>query len=506
MKVTSLFQENMILQREKSVPVWGIAKPGETITVTIQGQEKSCVTDENGNWKLFLDPLAVSFEEAMEIHGEENSQVLKHVAVGDVWLAGGQSNMEFHMRYDKDFDEAVEICENPNIRFFDCPKISYEGQEDDLDWSLYGFWRSCTKEDLQYYSAVAYYFAKNVYSEVQVPIGIIGCNWGGSSAVCWMDEETAKDCASVWLEDYETDLAKIGDLDKYIKEYKANPMNDKSHPFDNLFSDRMMYGLPYEEFMEILKGWLGGDVPPMLIGPCHEWRPCGLYHTMLKKVAPYAMKGVLWYQGESDAAHADIYDKVLEQMILKWRELWDDDFPFIMTQLAPFEALVDMSALNYPEIRRAQQKLTQSMKDVWCVATGDIGNFYDIHPKEKQPIGKRMALIALNYVYGMDVACESPVFKSYEMNENTIVLNFKHGKGLHKIGGAAVPLNLHMESDIIVAVESAQIQLSDDQICVTLKEEQLGFVTAIDMGYVPYYEMNVYNEAMLPMKPFKVNI
>ena len=506
MKTANVFGNHMVLQRDIELPVWGEAAPGTRVVVRIQGQEASTAADAKGKWKLSIGPLRVSRDETMTVEGEDETLCFSRVAVGEVWLAGGQSNMEFHMRYDKQFKEAVADCANPDIRFFDCPKLSYEGEEYDFDYSSFGFWRPCNAENLQWYSAVGYYFAQKLHAELDIPVGILGCNLGGSRAVCWMDEDTAKECAQVWLEEYAEGLKKIPDLNAYFAQYKSDPVNDHSHPFDNPIADRMLYGVTLEEMQEILSSLFGENKSPVFafqIGPCHDWRPHGLYYTMLKKIAPYGIRGVIWYQGESDAFHADAYASVLSGMIGCWRRLWGFELPFLMAQLAPLAELADPSAAGYPAICRAQQTVSETLPGVWCSATGDVGSFHDIHPKEKRPVGQRLALLALNHIYGESgLLCEAPLAQDCSLENGELVLRFRYGQGLYRSSDAPLPLKVSIEGQSLEEARGLDVALKDNTLRIRSESLDLSRWETVSMGADPWYVMNLCNAADIPAKPF----
>ena len=192
LKIAHVFQSGMILQRQMPVHIWGCASPGEKIIVQIQGKHGQVRADESGQWQIILPALEKSFQETMTISGEMEQQELRDIGIGEVFIAGGQSNMEFWMRYEKHYSEALATCEDSWVRFYDVPKLSYDGKEKDFDYHNVGIWRKATKKDLEYFSAVGYYFEKKLHEDLDVPVGIIGCTWGGTRSLTWMREDHAR--------------------------------------------------------------------------------------------------------------------------------------------------------------------------------------------------------------------------------------------------------------------------------------------------------------------------
>ena len=199
------------------------------------------------------------------------------------------------------------------------------------------------------------------------------------------------------MDDYEEGLRKIPDIEAAEEEFYNSPMADHTNPFANEMTNRMLYGMSEKELLQLFTQFSGSDV--MVIGPWHEWRPCGIYHTMAERVIPYAARGVIWYQGESDEDHPDIYADMMEGLIGLWRNKWGIDLPFIMTQLAPLGTTIGKGGEEYPKLREQQRIVAGRVENVYLCSIGDVGNSYDIHPKEKQPVGHRMALIALEITH-----------------------------------------------------------------------------------------------------------
>lgn len=505
-----VFGDNMVLQREKPVSVFGTGEDGKEVTVEFQGQKVSAVIKE-GKWKAILAPLTVCEGEELKVFCEDEEIRFQNVSVGEVWLAGGQSNMEFYFRYDADHDAVIENCENPQIRFFDYPEISYEGQLEARDYSKFGFWRSANKENMDYFSAVGYYFAAELQKKYQCPIGIVGCNWGGTTACSWMDPSYLEDNeGKVWLEDYEKAVENL-DLEKYIEAFEKNPSNYHHDPFGTPDSEGIMYGYSREgmkkmiaHLMEVTKGNIWKVFRP-LIGPRYECRPGGLYETMLKKLVPYAVRGVIWYQGEADVTHPEIYDTVFSALIRCWRDLWQEELPFLFVQLTAFrEWLPGCTGEKYPIIREKQEKVAETVPNTWMVSIMDVGMEWDIHPKKKAPVGKRLALVAEGKVYGEDILCEAPACDRMEVSDGEVILYFEHtGTGLSLKGEKINALELLSAGEKIEEYEATVLK---DRIVIKSDCIRAEKGAEIRFAVCDYCEVNLYNSADFPAKPFKMSV
>lgn len=542
LKTAQIFGDGMVLQREKTVPVWGMGEPGRTVSVQLweAGRKRKCgktvTVGDDGKWSVFLDSMEAGEELAMTVSDGYKTLEYHHVAVGEVWLAGGQSNMEYLMGFDaerereriflKNCTNDAEVPCSERIRFFSCPKISWEGEEDRYDYSSYGFWRKCTAEDLDFLPAVPYYFARqlarglsdrNGQGGPDIPIGIVDCTWGGTRAACWMTEEKIRESGGeAWLADYEAGL-RLRDPEEEAEEYRNDPLNASNDPFRSEFDCKVLYpGLTREEqenrMQEIRKeneqAENGGA--PRIIGMCHPWRPAGLYHTMLEKIIPYALRGVIYYQGESDAQKAELYEGMLTGLIGLWREKWEEELPFFMVQLAPFEIWYEETGERYPEIRKAQQNVADKLPKVWLASNGDAGMRYDIHPKHKEPVGKRLALLALKHVYGEENAADAPRCTGAVMKGREIELVFANAEELHVRGKQICALRV-CDGDRRIPPEGYTVETDENSVAAESGKCMLKIVLhtpiekpRVEFAWTGYYEVNLYNEAMIPALPFEV--
>ena len=499
LKLGEVFGSGMVLQRERPVAVWGTALPGSKVEVDLQKQHVSCTAGDDGSWSLMLQPLHTAYNQRMQVRCGGEEMVLEDVLVGEVWIAGGQSNMEFFLRYDKDRDEVLKTCTNPDIRFFDYPEIANEALRYGQDYSRFGFWRPCTPEHVDYYSAVAYYFASQLQKKLKVPVGIIGCNCGGTRSMCWMDEETLAQCGPEWKAQYEAGLAAIPDLEAAEQRYRNGPMAEKSDPFHHPFQDPMFRGPAEEELAEIFRQMdaAGGQV----VGPWHEWRPCGLYHTMLEHIMPYTVRGVIWYQGESDEIIPHKYRDMMEGLIGLWRRKWNAELPFLMVQLAPYGM-----GEAYPALREQQLLVCETVKNVWLASSSDVGHPFDVHPKEKRPIGNRLAALALGHVYKENglVLCDAPTAALNRASwcGSTVTVPMWGSMGGLRVNGSGVNGLQVLCDGQETACEAAA---EGETLVIRLPEGLAAHTVTVKFCRTPYYCCNLVNMAGTAAMPFEIS-
>lgn len=524
LKAALLFGSNMVLQRDKLVPVWGTASPGAQIQIHMQGQTVLTQASEDGSWRVNCGPFALSFEEQMEICSNDETLRFSHVQVGDVYLAGGQSNMEFHMRYDQDFATEKNRCHNASIRFFDYPEVSYPGQIDERDYlKHYGFWRIAEPQQLERFSAVGYYFAKEIQNTLHIPVGIIGCNWGGTPAAAWMSRKAILlGKGRLILDEYEQSVKTL-DLEEYERRFQADPGVWRTDQFASPITDIIMYGGTDEEIIQRFQA-IGMDMSHVnpddflpLIGPKSERRPSGLYESMLCEVAPYAIRGILWYQGETDGdTHPELYKTLFPALIGDWRKLWGEELPFLFVQIAPLERWLDCIGENYVAIRDAQQHTADSVPGTGMAVISDIGSEYDIHPKKKQPVGYRLALLALNHIYGVSALCEAPLLNMAETEDGKLTLRFIHaGKGLYltdrtpdgsRVDGTRLCGLQIFQSGRLLRGEMLHASAKGDQVTITGPEIMRDQPTLMRIARTGWYRVNLYNSANIPARPSEYHI
>lgn len=529
MKPAAIFQDGMILQRNKPVVIWGTGAHGETIRGEIQGKQGETAVDADGKWTLLLPALTASEEEELVLRsvspqGREETKIFRQVAVGEVWIAGGQSNMEFHMRYEKHKAEALENCENPRVRFFDVPEVCYDGQAEEFDYSRMGIWRKADRENLEYFSAVGYYFEREIERTLDVPVGIIGCNWGGTRSCAWMSAESVERAGKPWMQMYEERIAEM-DMEEYWEKQHGNPMNHRGDPFADPFGEAVLPGTLSDEEIADLFRQMPADIEANLQEIQPTEIPGCLYEHMLKTIAPYGIRGFLWYQGESDdePGKQGLYQDMLTALIGDWRALWNDtELPFLLVQLPGWETWLDGPGnQDYMTIRSCQEKAAKSVGHAYLCSISDAGERRDIHPKDKKVVGERLALLARGHVYGESLLCDAPSAEKIRRDGNCIEIAFASAQGGLTVKGDAVEA-LHIypaqdpgaEGQIPEKSEEGAGQRTDHRTEIPFTAdvdgeklrirlpEGTGTVT-IEFARTRWYLVNLYNQAGIPAIPFE---
>jgi len=494
-----IFQDGMVLQRDKNIYIWGSGPEGSSVTALIQGHSSTGVI-LHGKWMIQVPPLTVSESEVLTVRCGSREIILKDIAVGEVWIAGGQSNMEFFVRYDVEAKTILARDENRNIRFFDFPEIAYPEQIKERDYSRYGVWRVCNADQLEYFSAVGYHFADHLYRDLNVPIGIVGCNWGGTPACAWMAPEYLEDNnGKVWLEEFTQALTGL-DTELYLERYRSDPGNYRNDIFSDARGESLMFGMSREDQIAFMNS--PGFSDDSYTGPYDKCRPGGLYESMVLEVAPYSARGFLWYQGESDDKHPEIYRTLLSSLIRCWRDTWKEELPFLFVQLAPFKEWLHCTGAAYPVLREEQKWVSQNVPDTWMACIMDAGEEWDIHPRNKKPVGERLALLAEGKVYGRNILCESPAFQDYELEPGKLTLSFSHaGEGL-TIGGEInhIPaLELWIKGR---GMHDFEVHAAGSSIVLMHEDLMPGRFMEVRFAWQDYCRVNLCNSAGLPAIPF----
>lgn len=490
-KLPSIFQDGMVLQRRKPICIWGEAQTDLPVYICL-GEHNAVAPVEDGHWKTFLAPMEAAVGLRLTVCAGSETVHIEDVAVGEVWIAGGQSNMEFLLKHDAQREEAAtRVCDD--VRCFEVPKISFPGQEAYFKMSEAGIWRKENPSASLLFNAIGYYFANRLHEVLQVPIGIINCTWGGTSASCWVSEEYLTGELQFYLDkarqvqsnmDYDKELSGFIEMQKRILSSNIDMGKPNLAPVSPLIDEKT------HERLMVMNNW-----------PFSPFRPCGLHGLMLKTIVPYTVSGVIWYQGESDEYFSEHYEAAMKAVIRCWRDEWSQTLPFIMVQLASFEVMAEY--LDFVPIRKAQERIARTVPQVYLVTAMDLGMRYDIHPKQKKPVALRLANQALDKVYGMHLLADSPTVLDAERSPGVIRLRMKHtGTGLRLRGEKCETFDILVNGQL----QNADIHISGHDIIVSSPVIGNEDEVIVKFCQRPWCVLNLYNSRDLPVLPFTVVI
>lgn len=409
-RLPDVIGSSMVLQQKRIVPIWGFADAGEAVTVMFGKQRKTIVADANGKWRVNLDKMPASFTSATMTISSSNTIELKDILVGEVWLVAGQSNMQRLLRETANGEAVQAAANHPNIRLFNISRqFAFKKQTGAL-----GIWQATTPESIKEFSAAGYYFALELQKELNVPIGLINSSYGGSQAEAWTpvdylntnpDLKITVERTKIWAE--ERPRVRV-EYDQAIKKWREESEKQKAAG---------------------AKPSPSPGVPDAL----RDYRVASsIYDGMIAPLMPFAIRGAVWYQGESNEARAEQYNILLPTMIRAWRERWGaGNFPFGIIQLPNYRKIQNEPIDEaWSFLREAQRRTVTNTPNTGLIVTIDIGEANDIHPKNKFDVGKRMARWALKDVYGRKLT-NSSMFNKAEIKGSKIVLTFDDvGNGL----------------------------------------------------------------------------
>lgn len=446
LSLASIFSDHMVLQRDMKVPVWGTAAPGAKVVVEVDGKQQSATADDDGDWKVAIGPFKAGGPHEVTVTAGDDELKLADVLFGDVWICSGQSNMEWPMTATKDAETEIAVADWPDIRFVDVPNVTSEQPVDSFQSTG---WQACKPENIGQFSAVAYFFARDLHKELNVPIGLIGCNWGGTMMEAWTSRD-ALESSKTFKPIVEAD-DKLGDSPEAVEAKKK-------------------------------------------LGP---HRPAALFNGMISAVVPYGIRGAIWYQGESNAARHDQYAELSKLMIADWRNRWGQgDFPFLLVQLAAFEPGGDA----WPFLREAQTETLEAPNTGMAVAI-DIGDQKDIHPRNKQDVGARLALAARHVAYDQDLVYSGPMYREMKAADGAVRLSFDHvGGGLKAGGDALTGFQIAGADGKFVPAEG---KIDGAQVVVSSKE--IAEPAAVRYNWAAFPDGNLQNAEGLPAVPFRTD-
>lgn len=614
-KLSTIFSDNMILQRDQPIRIWGKADKMESIEIHFLDQIKKTKADKNGNWIITLSPQVHGGPYIMEIKGKNNRIKLKDILIGDLWLCSGQSNMEWVVKNVKDADIEISRANYPTIRSFNVKQSIGTEPKSDIE----GTWQICSPATVADFSAVAYFFARKLNTELNIPIGIINSSWGGTDIETWISDEAFAKLPQHFSKRY--DGAKIENIEKFLEENKSRkaayyeamtnepgmsekwfaPSTDISAwktmripqmwetvlgeldgilwyrynltlPHEDAgktaviqlgaiddnditwingskigetegYAQNRMYSIPENILKEgvnsiIVKvtdyygggGFYGkpedlylevnGKKYPLsgdwfyresvtnkqfnFVEPSPNMQPSLLYNAMINPIIQLPIKGVIWYQGENNVSQAYDYRTLFPTMIKDWRTKWGYEYPFYWVQLANYLAKDEIPKESvWAELRMAQTEALRLPQTGQAVIT-DIGDANDIHPRNKQDVGNRLALLALNKDYGKsDIIYSGPTFKLTEIDGSNIIISYNNvGSGLftpNKYG--------YIEGFSIAGADKkfkwAKAYIDGDKIVVYSDEINNPVAVRYSWGNNP--DVNLFNREGLPAAPFKTD-
>lgn len=474
-----LFSDGAVLQRGRPVPIWGRASEGEKVTVEFAGQTVSTIA-KDGKWIVRLQPLRASaVPTTLTIRGANTVQI-RNVLVGEVWLCSGQSNMAFFLRNVANAAQAISSANDPQLRLLTVPR----GPKDQPQSEVAVEWTECNSQTVSNFSAVGYFFGRDLRAALHVPVGLLSSNVGGTPAEAWTDLRTLE--ANPVLKPI---------LEKHAKAVAA---------FDPVTAEARNKAQGEAHQRAVAQAAAQGKPAPRAPFPIgnpatSKSRPAGLYNAMIAPLQPYAIRGVIWYQGEANNSAPSTYQSLLPAMIASWRAAWDQgEFPFLFVQIAPHVGMK-------PELREAQLRIWQKTANTAMVVTTDLADadLKDIHPKRKEPVGNRLALAARALAYGEKIEYSGPVYDSVAIEGGKAVLKFRHlGSGLAVAGGDELMAFTIAGSDKQFVPAEARIVGKTIEVFSTLVPAPV----AVRYGWENTPTLaNLINKEGLPATPFRTD-
>ena len=444
-KMNNLFSDNMVLQRNSNVNIWGKSNPNQKVTVYSSWNNKSVKTNSNndGEWILIIETNDYNGPHKLTISTNNDLVEINNILLGEVWFASGQSNMEMTLNgyLNEPIFGSQDLIANANNSQIRLLTIERNYSSVPLD-NFNGIWNESNPESVRYFSAVAYSYAKYIHESLGVPVGIISSAWGGTPAEAW---------------------AKKSFLDKNFE-----------------------------------AGIIKNNDPEKL----DHHNPGYLYNAMLNPLIPFTVKGGIWYQGENNRARAKHYSKLMNVMIHSWREEWGiGEFPFYFVQIAPFR-YDDANKFTSAELREAQLEAMKNIENSGMVSTVDIGDLNSIHPPEKIEVGNRLAYWALNKTYGFEsITPSGPIVKSAKINGSSVKINFDYAQnGFYNFNGPLKDFELAGDDD---QYYTATAEISGRSIIV--ESDNVPVPTKVRYGWKNYFEATLFNLEGLPASSFQIN-
>jgi sialate O-acetylesterase len=491
-RLPKVFNSHMVLQQDKPLVVWGWASPNETVKVQLGTASAEAQANASGEWKVVLPAMKAGGPDTLTVSGSSKVQ-FDDVMIGEVWLCSGQSNMEMGIGMCNNAKEEIAAADYPGIRLLMIPnKWTPEPQSDTTESKTEGTWKLCSPQTVAEggwggFSAAAYYFGRELHKQLGVTIGLIDATWGGTRIESWTPPEgfaevlaLKREYELVQLADARTDLHRQR-LEQTLQETEQWAAAARRSMLDKAITPKMP------------------SYPPELLPPHELQNPTALYNGMIHPLCPFAIRGAIWYQGEANLDEGKLYTERMKALITGWRKIWNEgEFPFYFVQIAPYN--YGGNAERMGDFWEAQAE-AQSIPNVGMAVISDIGDLKDIHPKNKQEVGRRLALLALAKTYDRPkVVCSGPTFKGMAVEGNPLRINFHNADGL--ASRDQKPLSWF---EIIDADEGGFVK-ADAQIegsSVILSSPEVKHPVAMRFAWNMLAEPNLMNSAGLPATAFR---
>ncbi|MCB1229339.1 MAG: sialate O-acetylesterase [Verrucomicrobiae bacterium] len=485
LKLPAIIGDHMVLQQKQANPIWGWDDPGTEITVTFAGQTKTAKAGDDGKWRVTLDPVDANAEPAVLSIAGTSKRDLQDVLVGEVWMCSGQSNMGFTVGGDWNA-EVEELAANvPNLRLISVPQVGTQELKDDFN----GQWEASTAESCKGFTAVGYFYGKYLQEILGVPVGLIDNAWGGSAAEAWVRRTTIENDPR-----FKTLVDGWKQRETYLQSDEAKTKHEEAvAKWKEAVAKAKAEGKPAPRAPQAPEQLLNGNA-----------RPGNIFGGVVHPTLGYGIKGVIWYQGESNAGRAWEYAQLFPFMIEQWRAEWKQgDFPFYWVQLADFKSEVEQPGESqWAELRESQTK-TMSLPNTGQAVIIDLGEGNDIHPKNKHDVAARLVRWPLARDYGYNIEPQSPTYQSMETAGNKIVLTFDH------VGGGLRTVDVNDVLGFAICGEDHQWKWAQAKIVgnnkIEVWAEDVAAPVAVRYAWAENPVCNVLSKEGLPVTPFRTD-
>lgn len=473
LKLPHIYGDGMVLQRYRPLNIGGTANAGDRVTVSLNGVTRKAITGNDGKWAVTLPPMREGSGYTMTIKAGNDSVTFNDVAIGEVWLASGQSNMEFQMRYTTTFQDELSNANDPLLRLYNMFPVAYTNgkewgdEEKEATNKLQHYqetgWTESTEKTMAEFSAIAWYFGKMLRDSLNVPVGIINNSIGGSPTEAWIDIET--------LEHEIPEILVNWRSNDYLQPWVQQRIGENAGKGEDSKNNR------------------------------HPYEPSYLFASGIRPLGQYPIAGTIWYQGESNAHNVEIHEALFPALVDSWRNYWNQpDMPFLFVQLS------SLNRPSWPAFRNSQRLLSRRIPGTAMAVSSDVGDSLDVHPRNKKPVGERLGRQALHRVYSMtNVMNEGPgIQEACVIGPHTVVLTFENAEGLSTADGS-VPKTFEVAEfeGMFVPVDSAIITENNQIILYSMSIENPRYVR---YGWQPFTRANVVNGAKLPASTFRIEV